>query len=837
MKGNHKLSKQSFFRTLVARAPEAITVIDADDRLFYANSACSALLGYAEQELLGRPWADFVFSGTEGEPPASLFSRAVDAGWQGELRLHPRNGQDLWAVVMAYPLSGEDKVALIIHDISACQEQIGKHERAERSLTHERELLDALMNYLPDWIFFKDVDSRIIRSSKTHAAVLGLEDPQAAIGKTDFDFFPPEDAQRFFAEEQELMHSGQPIIGRVGATPTPEGGISWRSETKILMRDEQGQVSGLVGISRDITSLKLAEEELQQHKERLEELVAARTAELQAQITERTRLERQAQESLARRVHQIQLSTEVAQEITALTDFEELLQRVVMLVKERFGYYHVQIFRHALQREVMLLLVGYGAAGEKMLAAGHSLAYGKGVVGTAALTGEPVLAADVRADPNWVPHPDLPATQGELAVPIKWRDEVLGILDVQSDIAGALMDEDQLLLQGLVVQIASSIESTRLLAAARDSRRRYRDLYDQSPDGYFSLNAEGTFVDINATGLSLFGYERAELVDKMRLPQLLIPADRAVFQREFPKIKREGRISNVEVTFQRHDGSTFRASVYAVAIYDEMGNFDRTQTIVRDITVLQAARLEREQALAESQTLYLVSQSLITQEDLQTMLQTVIEGVVEALGADRAIIITFDLATRRVRHYLKAGPGSGDLEETVPFEELWEGLSGWVLRQRQPTLSPKDVPDPRESVLVQTRRRKSGSGSIMVVPLLYRGELLGTLTAVRQLADPDFTARELDLLTTFAQQVSATVVNRRLLAQAEARAQREQLLREISTRVRSSIDVETIMRTAVRELGNALSRPAFVRLGSAEELSRTSSGVTEPELTLPEGGA
>ncbi len=984
MKGNHEMSNQSFFRLLVARATEAIAVIDTDDRLLYANSACSALLGYAdaEQELLGLPWADLQPAGEV----VSLFSQAVDAGWQAELRLLPRNGQEFWAAVTAYPLPGKDKVALIIHDITARQElaeqlrlaqekfskafnashdafilssledgryldvnkafladtgyereevigqsalelsvwadsaaraefvrilqeegavhdfeavfrqksgvegiasmsaecieiggaaclftvsrditkrkaveqelrrhqkqleelvaartselqaQIVEHERVENSLTREQELLGALMNYLPDWIFFKDADSRIVRSSRTHAEVLGVADPQAALGKTDFDFFPPEDAQRFFEEEQELMHSGRPVIGRVGPTPTPEGGISWRSETKIPMWDESGRVIGLVGISRDVTALKLAEEELRRHQERLEELVVERTAELQAEIAERTRLEHQARELLERRARQVQLSAEVAQEITALTDLEELLRRVVVLVKERFGYYHAQIFRHAAGRDAMLVVIGYGAAGEKMVAAGHSLPYGKGVVGTAALTGEPVLAADVRADPYWVPHPELPATRGELAVPIKWRAEVLGVLDVQSDTAGALTNEDQLLLQGLAGQIASSIESTRLLAETRRSQQRYRDLYDQSPDCYFSLGPDGTFVDINSTGLRLFGYERAELVENMRLPQLLIPADHVVFQREFPRVKREGRISNVEVSFQRRDGSIFPALVDAAAIYDEEGNFTHTQTIVRDMTELQAVRLERERVLSETRVLYRISQSLITQEHLRTMLRTVIEGVVEALAADRAIIITFDLDAQRVLHYLKAGPGSGDLEDTVPFEELWEGLSGWVLRQRQPALSPKGVPDPRESSPVQERRRRSRSGSIIVVPLLYQGELLGTLTAVRRLVDPDFVEREVALLATFAQQVAATVVNRRLLEQAQARAQREQLLREISTRVRSSIDVDVIMRTAVRELGNALKRPAFVRLGSAEELARAPGGSAAAEITLPEGG-
>jgi GAF domain-containing protein len=144
---------------------------------------------------------------------------------------------------------------------------------------------------------------------------------------------------------------------------------------------------------------------------------------------------------------------------------------VVALIKERFGYYHAQIFRHDPDRDVMEVIEGYGEVGEKLKAAGHSLPYGRGVVGRAAASGEPVLATDVTQDPNWVPHPALPGTKGELAVPIRLQDEVLGVLDVQSDVAGALGEGDQVLLMGLAGQIAAAIQSTRLFEQAQGALR------------------------------------------------------------------------------------------------------------------------------------------------------------------------------------------------------------------------------------------------------------------------------------------------------------------------------------------------------------------------------
>ena len=178
-------------------------------------------------------------------------------------------------------------------------------------------------------------------------------------------------------------------------------------------------------------------------------------------IPERRKSEREIQKALERRDRQIQISTEIAQEIAAAPALDELYRRAVTLIKERFGYYHVQIFRHDPWQNAMVMVEGYGSAGAKMKAAGHKLPYDQGIVGTTASSGKPVLASDRSHDPDWVSHPDLPETKGELAVPIKLQDQVLGVLDVHSDAAGAPGEEDQVVLLGLAGQIAHAIEGTR----------------------------------------------------------------------------------------------------------------------------------------------------------------------------------------------------------------------------------------------------------------------------------------------------------------------------------------------------------------------------------------
>ncbi len=132
-----------------------------------------------------------------------------------------------------------------------------------RELRHERDLMHALMDNIPDSIFFKDGAGRFTRINRAHARLLGIRSPEEAIGKTDFDFFPPESAGRTYAGEQKLLTAWTPITDEVeaisGAATSGADGPAVYSTTKVPIL--RGPVrEGLVGISRDITVRKRAEE-------------------------------------------------------------------------------------------------------------------------------------------------------------------------------------------------------------------------------------------------------------------------------------------------------------------------------------------------------------------------------------------------------------------------------------------------------------------------------------------------------------------------------------------------------------------------------------------------
>lgn len=128
-----------------------------------------------------------------------------------------------------------------------------------------------LIDALPDLIYVKDLESRYVAVNRAMALFLGTSDPTAAVGKTDYAFYPSEVAARLVADEQRVMQNGQPMVNYEEFLPRPATGeMCWISTTQVPVRDHRGVVVGLIGIGRDITARKREEEARQAQLARLE---------------------------------------------------------------------------------------------------------------------------------------------------------------------------------------------------------------------------------------------------------------------------------------------------------------------------------------------------------------------------------------------------------------------------------------------------------------------------------------------------------------------------------------------------------------------------------------
>jgi GAF domain-containing protein/HAMP domain-containing protein len=186
------------------------------------------------------------------------------------------------------------------------------------------------------------------------------------------------------------------------------------------------------------------------------------------------------EERVADRTRQLETVVQVSQQLSGILDLSDLLRAVVTRIKETFGYYHVHVY--LLQAGALIMAEGYGQAGAEMKRQGHNIALAaeKSLVARAARQRRIITVENVQEDENWLPNPLLPATRSEMAVPIQFGTEVVGVLDVQSEHIGGLTAEDEATLQALANQIATAVanaraftETQQALIQAQEIQRRY----------------------------------------------------------------------------------------------------------------------------------------------------------------------------------------------------------------------------------------------------------------------------------------------------------------------------------------------------------------------------
>ena len=206
---------------------------------------------------------------------------AARAGLHASLGFPIVVGSDVLGVMEVFSGEIQQPDDDLLQMLTAIGSQIGqfvKRKQAEEAVLRERHLLNALMDTVPDSIYFKDEQSRFLRINNAQARLFGLETTSEAVGKTDFDFFTEEHAHQAWEDEQRILKSGRPVIGKVEKETWDDGRVTWVSTTKMPFRDSEGRVTGTFGISRDITESKRTEEALRQGEERFRCLVEATSA-------------------------------------------------------------------------------------------------------------------------------------------------------------------------------------------------------------------------------------------------------------------------------------------------------------------------------------------------------------------------------------------------------------------------------------------------------------------------------------------------------------------------------------------------------------------------------
>jgi len=473
------------------------------------------------------------------------------------------------------------------------------------------------------------------------------------------------------------------------------------------------------------------------------------------------------EQRIADRTRALETSAEVSRRLSTILDLDQLTVTVVEQLKSAFNYYHAQIYLYDEARENLVMAGGTGAAGQTMLARGHKIPIGKGLVGRTAATHQAALVPDVAADPDWLPNPLLPDTKAEVTVPITLGKQVLGVLDVQHDAADGLDQSDVELLASIASQVAIGLHNAALFNQSEQDKVSLQEekshiqiiLETITMPMVISNVSDGTVVYVNEPLSETIRMPRDDLMGQITPDFYADPSDR---ERFLALLREQGFAENYEVQLKRGDGDLFWALLSARVI--QYQGQPAVLTSLIDIDDRKRAEVSLAKQANDLAAVAAVSTVAATILDPDELLQ-------EAVDLTKS---RFDLYHAHIhllnedQDALELTAGAGDVGRQMAAEgrhiplSAEDSLVAAVARNKQGAIRNYDsagkgfMPHP---LLMETR-------SEMAVPIVLGDELLGVLD-VRSDTLGNFGEADMQTFTTLATQIAAALQNARSFTRSE----------------------------------------------------------------------
>ena len=583
-----------------------------------------------------------------------------------------------------------------------------------------------------------------------------------------------------------------------------------------------GEMIGVVGLSR---------EEAKPWSE--DEIAAART--IMDEVAEALDKQRLLDET-QRRAWQLDTSNEIGHAISSTLDMETLLRQIVDTIKVRFDYYYVAIMLIEGNQIVFQDGTTIGDSELRLEPRGRAMDLDAptGMLVETVHSGQPVLANDVLDDPRYYPVPEMPDTRSELDVPIMVAGNVIGVLDVQSNLPFTFTEDDVTLLQALANQAGVAIENARLFHEARNYAEEQTILRRISQAVGESLDVQDLLETALDVVLTAIGFD-AGLVSLSREEsgELYLAAQRGLPEPLARKLQQDGlRGTLCDYVFQT--GETI-----GIADVREGAPVDVTGVIrVGLLTYVGTPLVHRDRQLG---TLCFFDPDVHKLDERDLLMLEAIGRQIGVGVANARLYQQTEAALAEVeaahQSYLRRGwqehlrqremlgrssfvyesSGSEPEDEAVAAPDLWRPEMEQAVAEGGPAA-------------VQSSDREQERAGV-AVPITLRGQTLGVMGIETEAGDRQWTEDEIALLAAVSEQLGQALESARLFADTERSAERERLIGDITAKIRASTDVQDILETTAEELGRVLGTSrALVRLAP------TRPGTGSQGKTAPEGG-
>jgi len=530
------------FRDLWEHAPVAYHTMDTKGIITNANQTEANMLGYAKEELVGKPIFDFILPEQRAEAATRFQQKIVGhriARAENRVFVKKDGSKINVAIDDSLERDGDGRVI----GIRTTMVDITKLMVAEKSSKKSEEHFRDLVEKSGIAISIDDEEGNLIYCNSRYADIFGYSmeemrcQPISALVHSD-------DAERVMPYYKGRLQ-GKDVPSRYEFKGIRKDGSIIDLEVDGSVLREGERLIGTRSYMWDITDRKLAEDILRKRSARLE------------------------------LVHHIQ------SEIPLSADIEAVLNQTAESIGKTFRYYKISINLYDQATNEIEYLTGWNKTGLP-IPRGHRQKLGQGLIGMAGLSKRAILANDVSKEPDYIPY-HLTETKAELVIPLLVQDHLIGVLDLQATKVDAFSKEDVSVLESIASYIAFIIDRKKRDEALRLSEERYRSFVECSQGGVFIIDHAYRIIYANEEMTHISGYSFEDIIGQDFRIFLDDESQRLAVDRYIRRQKGENVPSRYELNIVHKDGEKRKIEVSSTVIENSAGNVE-TMCQVLDIT-------------------------------------------------------------------------------------------------------------------------------------------------------------------------------------------------------------------------------------------------------------
>jgi PAS domain S-box-containing protein len=473
-----------------------------------------------------------------------------------------------------------------------------------------------------------------------------------------------------------------------------------------------------------------------------------------------------------KRANELAAVAEVSSQVSTILDIPTLLRSVSDLTRERFNLYHAHIYLFDPLEQTLVLGGGAGVAGLQMVSRKHKIPLNRedSLVAKTARTSQSTVTNDVTSAPNFLPNPLLPETRSELSVPMMVGDELIGVLDVQSNEANHFTDEDVLIKETLAAQIAVAVKNARLFKDVNDIR--------------FALDQHSIVAITDQSGKITYANQKFSEISRYNVAELMGQSDKIVSeQHHSPEFVHDlwttisnGSVWKGQIRNQRKDDSFYWVDTTIVPFLNADGKPYQYIVLRNDITTQKANEEQINRRAVELETVAKISAHTATQLNVQDLLWTVADLTKEEFHRYHAHIYLIDDSQHLV---LQAGAGQVGRRMVAEGHKIALDHPASLVARAARLRKGVVINDVATETEFLPNKYLPDTQSEMAIPIMYGEAFLGILD-IQDNKKYAFTDLEVQVKTTFANQIAVAIENARQFEQTQL------LLRDITTNNRIS---------------------------------------------------